>query len=299
MNYVFHLIIYLSIYAILALSLNLIVGYMGRLSMAHAGFMAVGAYSYALVTINLEWGFLPGLLMAVFVAVALSPMLSLPSWRFKGDSFMMITLVVQALLYGLIHNWYYPSAPLGSLKNLTNGPFGIGGVNKPDILGIQLDTISSMAVLSLVIAGICGLIIFRLTNSPWGRLLQCSRDDELALRGLGKNVRLMKVQAFAFSCGFAAVGGVLYVSYVSYIDPTIASLDESILLLCMLCVGGMGNFRGPLVGALVLLLLPELLRMTSMPQAIAANVQLLAYGLLMVLLVHFRPQGIAGEYRLE
>ena len=299
MNYVLHLLIYLSIYAILALSLDLVVGYMGRLNLAHAGFVAVGAYAYALITVKLGWGFIPGLMVAVIVAALLSPLLSLPAWRFKGDFFIMITLTVQALLYGVINNWTSTGAPLGTLRNLTNGPFGIAGVSRPEFFGYKCDTLGAMSVLSVALAGICALIVFCLIRSPWGRLLKCARDDELALCGLGKNLRALKIQVFAFSCGLAAVGGVIYVSYVSYIDPSAASLDESILLVCMLSVGGMGNFRGPLVGALVLLLLPELLRLAPLPQAFAANFRLLAYGLLIILIVHFRPQGIAGEYRME
>jgi branched-chain amino acid transport system permease protein len=125
------------------------------------------------------------------------------------------------------------------------------------------------------------------------------RDDELALRGLGKNVRQAKLEAFAISCGLVAVAGVLYASYVSYIDASSATLDESILMVCMLLVGGMVNFRGPLVGAAVLLAIPEILRMVHLPDATAANVRLLVYGLLLVLIVHCRPQGLAGKYRVQ
>ena len=243
MNYVLHLLIFASMYVILALSLDLVMGYMGRFNLGHAAFVAVGGYTYALVTVALGWGFIPALVVAVGVAVMLSPLLSLPAWRFKGDLFIMLTLVVQTLVFGVIHNWGEPGQPVGSWRNFTNGPFGIAKIPKPDILGISLDTMGSMAVFSLIVAGVCALIVFRLTHSPWGRLLKCARDDELALRGLGKDVRRLKVQAFAFSCALAAVGGVIYASYVSYIDPKAASLDASILLLCMLCVGGMGNFR--------------------------------------------------------
>ena len=91
----------------------------------------------------------------------------------------------------------------------------------------------------------------------------------------------------------------MYACHISYVDPSAASLEESILLLCMLCVGGMGNFRGPIVGAALLLLLPELLRLTPLPSTMAANVRMLAYGLLILITVHVRPQGIAGEYRIE
>lgn len=299
MNYLLHLFIYLSMYITIALSLNLVVGYLGRLSLAHAGFVAIGAYTYALVTSKLGLGFFPALGAAVAVSVIASFSLSLPSWRFRGDFFVMVSLAVQALIYGVIYNWYSPGVDVGTWHNLTNGPFGIAGINKPDIFGLRLDTIGSYCAMSTGLMVISAIIAYRLTHSPWGRLLKCVHDDELALRSLGKRVRLLKVQTFAIACGMAAVGGVMYAGYVSYIDPSAASLDESILLLCMLCVGGMGNFRGPIVGAAVLLLIPELLRLTPMPSSVAANVRLLAYGLLIVILVHFRPQGIAGEYRVE
>jgi branched-chain amino acid transport system permease protein len=125
------------------------------------------------------------------------------------------------------------------------------------------------------------------------------RDDELAARGLGKNVRLAKVHVLAIACAFAALAGTIYSSYVTYIDPSSATLDQSILLLCMLIVGGSGNFRGPLVGAAVLLVMPEVLRLLHLPDALAANLRLLVYGLLLIIMVHLRPQGLVGEYRLK
>ena len=299
MNYVLHLTIFFCMYVILSMSLNLVVGYLGRLNLAHAAYAAIGAYTYAIATVALNWTFIPSMVLAVSIAVIMSLALSLPSWRFRGDFFILITLVVGTLIHGAIQNWFTFGQKIGSWANMTNGPFGISGISKPDIWGIRLDTISGVCALSLILAGICAFIIFVLTQSPWGRLLKCLRDDELVLRGLGKNVRLIKLQAFAFSSGMAAVGGVIYATYISYLDPTIASLDESILLLCMLCVGGSGNFRGPVVGAMVLLLLPEVLRFTPIPQNISGNVRLLAYGLLLILIVHLRPEGIAGEYRIE
>jgi branched-chain amino acid transport system permease protein len=151
----------------------------------------------------------------------------------------------------------------------------------------------------LILVAVFSLMTWLFSSSPWGRLLKAMRDDELAARGLGKNIRLVKVQAFAVACGMVAVAGTIYASYVSYIDPSIASLDESILMLCMVIVGGGGNFRGPLVGALVLLSIPELLRFVNIPDVMAANIRLMVYGLLLVLMMHFRPQGLAGEYRLE
>ncbi len=197
------------------------------------------------------------------------------------------------------YNWFNAGAPVGSLSNLTNGPFGIAGIPRPTILGYRFDSIGSIAGLSLGLLALSALVFWRLKGSPWGRLLRAMRDDELAARGLGKNTRLAKVQAFAFSCAFAGLAGVIYASYVSYVDPSSASLDESILLLSMLLVGGAGNFRGPLVGAAVLLAIPEILRFAAIPDSVAANLRLLIYGLLLVVMMHLRPQGLAGEYRVR
>ncbi|MBL7204159.1 MAG: branched-chain amino acid ABC transporter permease [Desulfobacteraceae bacterium] len=298
MNYILHLTIYLSIYIILASSLNIVVGYCGLLTLAHAAYFAIGCYSYAITTLY-GWGFVPSLAVGVGVAMLLSLFISLPAWRFRGDFFVIVSLAVQALLFSLFYNWNSPGADPGTLKNLTNGPFGIAGISKPDILGIRFDTIGDICVLSIILAGTCLLVSWLLLSSPWGRLLKAVRDDELVARGLGKNTRLVKIHAFAVACGMAAVSGVIYASYVGYIDPSSASLDESILMLCMVMVGGVGNIRGPIVGALVLLLIPEALRFLDIPDTVAANIRLLAYGLLLIFMMHFRPQGLAGVYRVE
>jgi branched-chain amino acid transport system permease protein len=281
MSYVLHLLIYLSIYGIVAMSLNLAISYCGLLTLAHASYFAIGSYVYALVTLRLGWDFLPALGLGVVVSAVLSLAVSIPAWKFRGDFFVMVSLAVQALMFSLFYNWTTTGAEPGTWQNLTNGPFG----------------------LSLVCGGICWLLV----SSPWGRLLQVMRDDELAAKGFGKNTQLVKVQAFAIACGMAAVGGTIYAAYVSYVDPSTASWDESVLMTCMVLVGGVGNFRGPLVGAFLLLLIPEVLRFAMIPDAIAfgasgaitANLRLILYGVLLVVMMHVRPQGIAGDYRVD
>jgi branched-chain amino acid transport system permease protein len=299
MNYLLHLVIYLNIYVIMAMSLNMIVGYTGLLSLAHAGYFAIGSYAYALVSVQLGLGFLPSLSLAVGIAAILSLALSLPALRFKGDFFVMSSLAVQTLLFTLFNNWSSTGAKPGTFANLTNGQFGIAGIPKPSFFHYEVNTLPGIAILSLALAALSSLLCWRLLSSPWGRLLKSLRDDELALRSLGKNVRLAKVQAFAIACGLAAIAGAIYASYVGYINPSAASLDESILMFSMVIVGGVSNLRGPLVGALILLAIPELLRFVQIPDAIAANVRLLLYGTALVVMMHFRPQGIAGEYRIQ
>jgi branched-chain amino acid transport system permease protein len=299
MNYILHLSIYGCIYAIVAMSLNLVVGYCGLLTLAHAGYFAIGAYTYALASLKLGWGFIPAAGLGMAISAIASLAVSLTAWRFKGDFFVMMSLAVQSLLFSGFYNWFKTDGEIGTWSNLTNGPFGIAGIPKPNLFGLQLQSIGSVALLAAIAASGCAVICWLLVASPWGRLLKAMRDDELVARGLGKNTRLVKVQALAIACGMAALGGAIYAAYVGYIDPSAATLDEGILFVCMVLVGGVGNFRGPLVGALLLIALPEILRFVSIPDAIAANVRLGIYGLLLIGMMHFRPRGLAGEYRIE
>jgi branched-chain amino acid transport system permease protein len=297
-SYLWHLLIYLAVYTIVAVSLNLVVGYCGLLSLAHASFFTLGGYVYALTTLTLGWGFFEATCLTILVAAALSLMVSIPAWRFKGNFFVLVSLSVQALLFGVFYNCY-SDAPVGTWSNLTNGTFGLSGISKPKLFGWQLQQPSSIAILALLLALFCVGISWRLLNSPWGRLLRSLRDDELVTRGLGKNTRLAKTQALAIACGMVAMAGAILTSYIGFIDPSSATLDESILMLSMVLVGGVGNFRGPLVGALVLLAIPEALRFVQIPDTIAANVRLILYGLSLLLVIHLRPEGLAGKYRLD
>jgi branched-chain amino acid transport system permease protein len=299
MSYVAHILICFNIYAIAALGLNLVVGYRGLLTLAHAAYFAVGAYVYALVTMHLGWGFAPSAALAMLIGGGLSLAASLPAWRFRGDAFVLVTLAVQTFLFSLMYNWSNTNYPPGTWWNLTNGPYGLSGIPGPAICGIHFDTIWSIAALSTLFLLASVLVFGLLQASPWGRLLKSIRDDELAARSLGKSVRLATVYVLAMACAFAALAGAIYSAYATYIDPSIGSLDQSILLLCVLVVGGSGNLRGPLIGTAVLLLIPEILRVVELSGALASNVRLLAYGLLLILMIHWRPQGIAGEYKLE
>ena len=289
MSYVLHLLVYIEIYVLVAASLNLLIGYSGLLQVAHAAYYGVGAYTFALLSLKLGFGFLPATLLAGLVAGFLSLLVSLPAWRFRGDAFVMMSLAVQVALYALIYNWV----------GLTGGPFGISAIPRPAIAGISFATPHSIVLLYGAIVLGCLAVLATLKRSPFGRSLQAMRDDELAARSLGIPTRKLKVQAFGVESALVGVAGALYAAYATYIDPSSFTLDESILMLSMVIVGGTGNVRGPLVGALTLVAIPEILRLVAFPNAVAANVRLLAYGLLLIVLMHWRPQGLAGRYRFE
>ena len=160
MNYLYHLIIYFEIYAIVAMSLNLLIGYGGLWT-------------------KLGWGFFPGLAVGAFAAGVMSLLVSLPAWRFKGDYFVMISIAVQTLIYATLYNW----------TELTNGPFGISGIARPVIAGYSFVTTGSITVLYGVLALVLGMIMALLKWSPFGRALQAMRDDELAARSTGSSSR--------------------------------------------------------------------------------------------------------------
>ena len=298
MNYVLYILICFCIYAVLAISMNLVVGGCGLLSLAHASFFAIGAYTYAILSINFQMDLVLSAVIVLVVVAFFSLILSLQSWRLKGDFFVLGSLAVQALVYNSIRNWF-SEAPPGTLSNLTNGSHGLSINFKPVAIGIQLGTYGRLFVIAVVLFCVAFFIFSSLDSSAWGRTIVAMRDDELSARGLGKDTRLLKVQAIMFSSVFASFAGVLYACLISYVDPLRGALDESILFLSMVLIGGAGNMKGPIIGALTLLLLREILGLTPISETLVADLRTLAYGLLLIIIVRFRPQGIAGNYKLE
>lgn len=287
MNYLLHILIMISIYTILTLSLNLTVGYTGLLSLAQAAFYGIGAYVTTLFMINLGVHFFVSLAIAIVFSAVLSLLVSYPSIRLKGDYFILASLAFQIIIFTILYNWI----------DLTRGPYGIPGIPRPEILGIKFDNLYKFFALSGGMALGVFLIAKRLYSSSFGLVLKAIREDELSAISIGKDVRKFKILAFAISSGIAAVAGALYASYVTYIDPTSFNLDESIFILTVVIVGGSGNLRGPVVGTLLMILLPEGLRFLGIPDSVAPNVRQIIYALVLILLMRFRPQGLAGEYK--
>jgi len=298
MNYALHLLVFFSIYSILTLGLNIAVGYCGLLTLAQAGYFAIGAYGYAVCTVGWGWPAWVGILFAIGLGGVMSFLVTLPTWRLRGDYFVIATLAVQILIHSVLRNWHASGQSLGSWQNVTNGPFGIAGVPRPEPAAL-FDGLPAYALLSLTALIVVFLVCRRLFKSPWGLALKCVRDDELAARGIGHPAHILKAQALFAASATAALAGALYASYTSYISPDMALIDESILLLSMVVVGGAGNLKGPVVGALVLLLVPEFLRFLPLSDSAASELRVAVYGLFLVLTVHFMPRGIAGEYKVS
>ncbi|HQU31260.1 MAG: branched-chain amino acid ABC transporter permease [Planctomycetia bacterium] len=288
MNYAFHLLIMIEIYAILALSLNLVVGYTGLLSLSHAAFYGLGAYASALLMMHAGLNFFPSLAFAVFITAIFSLCIGYTSLKLRGDYFAISSFAFQVIIFGILYNWV----------GLTRGPYGIVGIPRPGLFGFKVDTLPEFFVFTTIITVLVIYFKYSLYKSPFCTVLKAIREEEQAVVSMGKNVVRFKILAFVISSGVAAIAGGLYAVYITYIDPTSFTLDESIFILAIVLIGGTGNFKGPIVGVLFMLLIPEFLRFVGLPDSIAHNLRQIIYALILILLARFRPWGIAGDKEL-
>ena len=286
MEYAYHVIFVIGTFTVLSVSLDLLVGHAGLLSLSQAAFYGLGAYSAALLAVKLGVPFLVSLFAGMSVAAVLSLIVSLPSLRLHEDYLVMATFGFQMVMYNVFNNW----------MGLTNGPLGIADIPEPVIFGWRIESHVEFLILAVILAGTAYFVVWRITTSPFGRVLHAIREDEVFVLALGRNTLRFKVVTFALSAALAASAGSLYAHYITYIDPSSFTVMESILILSMVIIGGAGSPWGPLVGAVVLVTLPEVLRFVGLPSAVAANLRQIFYGTLLVILMMFRPRGLVGRY---
>jgi branched-chain amino acid transport system permease protein len=287
MDYLFYILILVDIYIILAVSLNLLMGFTGLISMAHAGFMAVGAYTTTVLLTRTGMNFLLTIPLGVALAALISALLALPSLRVKGEHYIIASFGLQIILYNILLNWVL----------VTNGPFGFSGIPRPKVFGFTFATYRSFLVLATLIMLVCTFLIWRITRSRFGLILKAVREDEVAASSLGKSVNHFKVAAFIAGSSVAAVAGSLYATAISFIDPFCFTVHDSIFMLAIVIIGGTGNIFGSALGALLLISLPEFLKFLHVAESIAAPLRQMIYGAMLVLFMRFRPQGILPEYR--
>ncbi len=268
------------------MSLDLLVGHTGLLSVAHAAFYGLGAYSAALLSVHFGIPFVLSVILGMLTATLASLIFSLPSLRLHDDYFVIATFAFQMILFGIFNNWV----------GMTRGPFGIPGIPPPSILGFSITSRIAFVFLVLVFAVLCFEIVSRISMSPFGRVLRGIREDENFTRALGKNTVRFKVLIFAVSAALAASAGCLYAQYLSFIAPNSFTVTESILVISMVVIGGAGSRWGPVVGAVVLVTLPEALRFIGLPNDVAANLRQIAYGGGIVIMMMFRPWELIGKY---
>ena len=287
MEYLLHILVITGIYVILTLSLNLVVGYTGLAALGHAAFSCVGAYASSLLALN--YGVSPwlGLLVGACVAAILGVFIGAPSLRLKGDYLAIATFGLGVIVYSVAKNW----------MSVTRGPMGLPGIPGFSFFGIQLSSVWTYLILVAFFVFLTYFIIRRVVKSPFGRILRGIREDEIATLAMGKDVNKHKIMVFVIGAFFAGIAGSLYAHYITFIDPSSFTVMESIAILLMVVFGGMGSLGGSFVGAAILVIFPELLRFLGMPSSVAAPLRQMIYGLLLIVLMLYRPQGILGKYR--
>lgn len=282
MEYILHLLILITIYVMLSQSLSLTSGFGGMISLAHAGFYGIGAYSTAVLSVNNHLPFILTLPIGMLICGLIALIVSTIALRTVDDYFIICTLGIQIVIFSIMNNW----------MGLTNGPLGIPGIPSISILGIEFNDKLPFLFLSIILTSTIFLFLHLILKSSFGRVLKALSEDEIYTQSIGKNVYLSKVIAFTTSAMIAAIPGVLYAHYISYIDPTSFTVDESIFILSIVIIGGTRNLWGILFAAAFLVLLPEALRFVGMPDSIAANMRQIIYGLILVVIIMTGKNGV-------
>ncbi len=268
----------LLIYILLGIGLNIVIGYAGLLDLGFVAFYAVGAYTYALLAspqLGLHLPFLLIVVIAACVGAITGILLGLPVLKLRGDYLAIVTLGFGEIIRILMNN----------LDWLTGGPKGIARLDKASIAGVDIAKPTEIYWLLIVVVLAVATFVWRMEKSILGKAWAAIREDQDAARGIGINTTNAKLAAFATSATIGSIAGVIFAASQRFVSPDSFALQESVLIVLMIVVGGIGNILGIVVGAAILILLPEVLREF-------AEWRILFLGLLMIVLIIVRPAGI-------
>ena len=270
-------------YVVLGLGLNIVVGLAGLLDLGFVAFYAVGAYTYALLNLHFGLGFWTVLPIAGLLAATFGILLGFPVLRLRGDYLAIVTLGFGEIIRLVLENW----------GEFSKGPSGISNISRPGFFGIDLDLQSSIIytyylMVILVIATI--FVVNRLQDSRLGRAWIALREDEIACQAMGIDKRKTKLVAFSLGAFWAGIMGVMFAAKTTFVNPASFTFLESAIILSIVVLGGMGSIVGVLLGALILILMPEYLRALS-------QYRMLAFGAILVCMMIFRPQGLIANIR--
>jgi branched-chain amino acid transport system permease protein len=280
--YHLHTLIMAGIFAVLALSLNLLLGYTGQLSLGHAAFFGIGAYASGLLTVKLEWSPWLGLIAAVALPAVAGWVIGRLALKIRGAYFVLLTISFAGVVSLVSVNW----------MELTNGPLGLPGVPAlaiavPGLPEIPLRTKSAFYYVVLVAVVLCYLVCFGLVRSRVGRAFVALRENETLAESVGINVTHYLVLATVASAAMAGLGGGLYAHYTRFVSPEVFLFTYTVTMVIMVVAGGKGTLAGPVVGAVLFTALPEVLRAATSWQW-----QMLLYGILLIAVLFFLPRGI-------
>jgi branched-chain amino acid transport system permease protein len=269
-----------GMYIVLALGLNIVVGQAGLLNLGYVAFYAIGAYTYAILSTTFGFAFWPGLIAGATAAAVFALIVGIPTLRLRGDYFAIVTLGLGEITRIILNNW----------DSLTGGPNGISKVGRPVLAGYTLRSTLDFYYVILVIVIITVFAMKRLIASRIGRAWIAIREDEIAAEAMGINTFRLKLLAFVVGSALAGFTGVFFAAKMAFVSPESFTFSESVLILCMVVLGGMGSIPGIILGAFLLITLPEIFRDFQ-------DYRMLAFGIALVAMMVFRPQGLLGTVK--
>jgi len=264
-----------GIYIALALGLNIIVGLAGLLVLGYIAFYAAGAYSYALLSTHLHLNFFLALPLGAGLALLFGLALGVPTLRLRGDYLAIVTLGFGEIVRIVLNNW----------DSVTGGPNGIMSIAKPSLAGLALGRPAHLYYIVLALCLLTALLIHRLNGSRLGRALVAMREDEAAARACGVDTVRLKLLAFMVSAAVAGTMGAVFAAKMGFVSPESFTFWESVMVLCMVVLGGMASIPGVILGAAALIVLPEAFRQLQV-------YRMLIFGASMAAMMIFRPQGL-------
>jgi len=276
-NYLLDISILTGIYVILALGLNVVVGFAGLLNLGYVAFYALGAYTYALLNLKMGLCFWQAMPICIGVTALSGFVLSVPALRLKGDYLAIVTLGFGEIVRLVLNNW----------DSLTNGPNGISGIAAPRLFGLSLGGLNRFYYLTLLSVILTYTVVSRIRLSKIGRAWIAIREDEVCASAMGINTTAYKLYALAFGSLWAGLAGGLFAAKMQFVSPESFTFMESVLVLCMVILGGLGSLPGVALGAFLLIMLPEVLREVQSYRMLALSVGL-------IIMMIFRPQGLLG-----
>lgn len=274
-GYLLNVLIFVGIHTMLALSLNLLLGYAGQISLGHAGFFGLGAYISGVLTATHGVNPWLAMLIAASIVTVLAFVIGFPILKLKGHYLAMATLGMGIIIYILFNE----------AVDTTGGPSGLSGIPNLSLGGITFDTDLKNYYLIWTITLISMGLTLNLVHSRIGRALRAIHDSEVAARVMGVNARLLKVQIFALSAGISAVAGSLYAHTMTFVAPASFGFNFSVELVTMVIIGGLASIYGSLLGAALLTVLPEMLRAFQ-------DYDIIVYGLLLIVITMYMPGGL-------
>ncbi len=288
MDYILHIATLAGIYSIAALGLNYAVGFTGLVSVNHGAFMGVGAYTLAYLTKVLGWAFSPALLMSGVLAGLLAWLMTFPLLKLREDAFVLVSFGFAFIANNVFLNWTF----------VTNGAIGMKGIGGPDFPSWMGSYNSAFLILVLLVMALVCWFLWMILRSSYGTIIRATRENQKVTQIAGHHTDAYRRSVFILSGVITGFAGAFLASYISAIDPILFGYHLSVLVLVMVILGGLASLPGAVVGATLLICLPEALRFIGLPSSVLAEAQQISYGLVLILLMVWRPVGLFGKFKI-